>query len=211
MRTRLIPFLLCSVCLHLALLWLLRDHTPVEHGMAPGRHAQGMRQALAVRIAGADGRQAAREAPDASAVIPQRPAASTAAKAIPDSLPRDEASPGTPEYWPQGRLTRRAAPLGEIRLDLADGGDFAFRGALELTLHIDANGVVTDIVSPAETEDARRFADYVASRFRSARFSPGEIDGRPVPSQLRIVVVNEDIAAEPPLQGQNQDRFPAVQ
>lgn len=60
---------------------------------------------------------------------------------------------------------------------------------------IDMDGTVANIRIPAQSGDAEIFAAHVAERFRLARFSPGEIDGRPVRSEMKIKIVSEGPAA----------------
>lgn len=111
--------------------------------------------------------------------------------------PRQAASPGetprTPSsgYMPSGRLTRAPHALTDIDLNADDISHTGFAGEVVLTLLIEPDGSVADVLVPTDDADAAAFAELVAARFRSARFSPGEIDGRPVRSELRIKVVSE--------------------
>ncbi|WP_338413118.1 hypothetical protein [uncultured Sphaerotilus sp.] len=118
-----------------------------------------------------------------------------------DQLPPTGAGPlaqaGDPDadYLPSRLLTRGPAPQQSIDLfypELAPSGHFR----AVLTLYIDDRGVVQrvrideaeDSGLPAALEDAAR------QTFLRSAFAPGELDGRPVRSQLRIEV---DYATEP--------------
>lgn len=95
------------------------------------------------------------------------------------------------DYLSTGQLTRLPTPLANIDLNVAEISDLAFIGETQITLLIDEKGVVTDVRSATETEDARRFIERVAERFRNAQFRPGEINGKAVKSRLKIAVVSE--------------------
>lgn len=69
----------------------------------------------------------------------------------------------------------------------------AVTGNITLTVFINADGTVADVISSIETENAREFADRVAARFKGARFSPGEINRKAVKSKLHITVVGEEL------------------
>lgn len=150
-----------------------------------------------------DNAEPAASVPNANeTTLPSAKAASVTHSALPDSttdisVPVESISEAaaTPDFLPPGRLTRLPTPLGEIDLDVPALNQFSFTGALEFSILIDENGVVVDVLSLAETEGEAIFSDRVAERFKHARFSPGEIDGRAVKSQVRIMVVSEDLSA----------------
>jgi hypothetical protein len=71
---------------------------------------------------------------------------------------------------------------------------------MKLALHLsplctlpcnDADGAVTHVVLPDSAEVDRTFSERVAERLRQAHFLPGEVDGKAVKSQVRIVVVSK--------------------
>lgn len=118
-----------------------------------------------------------------------------------DQLPPTGAGPlaqiGAPDadYLPSRLLTRGPAPQQSIDLfypELAPSGHFR----AVLTLYIDDRGVVQRVRIdeaeasglPAALEDAAR------QTFLRSAFAPGELDGQPMRSQLRIEV---EFAAEP--------------
>lgn len=100
-----------------------------------------------------------------------------------------------PDYFPAGRLTRLPVPLVDIDLDIPEIKEAAFSGQMELSVLIDENGIVIDVLGAIETDMVRTFSDLVTERFKNARFVPGEIDGKAVKSQLQITVVSENLSA----------------
>lgn len=141
-------------------------------------------------------RQVAAAVPAAAPIRPAHPAA-PAASTAPDSDPDQDPDPDTP-YLARSLLTRPPAPQQSIDLlypELAPSGRFR----AVVTLFIDDRGVVQrvrideadDSGLPPVLEDATR------QTFLRSTFVPGEIDGRPTRSRLRIEV---EYATEP-LQG----------
>jgi len=118
-----------------------------------------------------------------------------------DQLPPTGAGPlaqaGDPDadYLPSRLLTRGPAPQQSIDLfypELAPSGHFR----AVLTLYIDDRGVVQR-VRIDEAEDSglpAALEDTARQTFLRSVFAPGELDGRPVRSQLRIEV---EYATEP--------------
>jgi len=107
-------------------------------------------------------------------------------------------------YFLPDRLTRLPTPLTDIDLNATEIDEVALEGEIELTLLIDADGTVTDILTSVDQDNARIFADRVAARFQNARYSPGEINGTAVRSQLRIKIVSEP-RVEPAAKNINTD------
>ena len=133
----------------------------------------------------------------ASASAPPSPAAAPALTAVADGLDPEQWPPtgagpvdaADQAYWPRSLLTRPPAPQQSIDLlypALAPSGRFR----AVLTLFIDEQGVVQrvrideadDSGLPPVLEDAAR------QTFLRSSFTPGEIDGRPIRSRLRIEV-----------------------
>jgi hypothetical protein len=109
----------------------------------------------------------------------------------PDEKPGEDRPPPAPEsglldpvYYPSARLSVRAAPLDAAGVDVPAHFFDAFGNSV-LTLYIGATGVVDRVEMrrsglPAELQEA------VVASFRSLRFAPAEIDGRPVASFMTI-------------------------
>ena len=103
-----------------------------------------------------------------------------------------ENSPSTPKklgiveptYFPTSRLTSRPRPLSEPKLQLPSGWLEAF-GQTTLTLYVDATGKVDTLVI-RRTNLPPELENVVRDAFQNLRFSPGEIDGIPVPSVMTI-------------------------
>jgi hypothetical protein len=195
-----------SVALHVAVLLSSAAGTPVTSGTGEGRSS-----GVQVRMAVATPRSSQATATPATvatpAVAPAQPVPS-AADFDPNQLPPTGAGlqahtdpaadpPADLEaaYLPRSLLTRPAAPQQSIDLlypELAPSGRFR----AVVTLFIDDRGVVQrvrideadDSGLPPVLEDATR------QTFLRSAFTPGEIDGRPTRSRLRIEV---EYATEP--------------
>lgn len=222
MNAQRIRFSLCTLCLHLTVLWLFWQGSPFEHGAA--RSQKSFEVAFPVLEVGIVPSQKAQPT-----IPPQNPAETTSSKGRKDSIEKISASPPSrafettdlftdpespgetikndlpPElnpnmmiaqdYFPAGRLTRLPAPRGDIDLNVPAINDIAYAGQIELSVLIDDNGIVADVLTSMETESESMhlFADRVAERFKSARFIPGEINGKAVKSRLQITVVSENL------------------
>jgi len=111
----------------------------------------------------------------------------------PDPATTSDSRANDHEYAIAGHLTRLPAPITDIDLNVPGINDSDVTGKVELTVLIDRNGNVTDVIPVVEMESARVFAERVAQRFRMAQFKPGEIDGKAVNAQLRITVMSESL------------------
>ena len=107
---------------------------------------------------------------------------------------RDPQRASQPDKWlPSGRLTRLPVPLDAVDLDQPDMHLTGFAGRIELILLIDRHGRVAHVRTASGEPAAQAFAEQAAGRFRSARFTPGEVDGVAVNAILKISVVSERI------------------
>ena len=108
---------------------------------------------------------------------------------------RDSATEPDLAYLPRNRLTRPPSPQQSIDLlypELAPSGHFR----AVVTLFIDERGVVQR-VRIDEAEDSGlppALEDATRQTFLRSTFAPGEVDGRPTRSRLRIEV---EYATEP--------------
>jgi hypothetical protein len=100
-----------------------------------------------------------------------------------------------PDYVPSSRLNVKPSPTTPIDLNKVAVGTSDFRGAVELTVLIDANGNVDDVLASIDNDKARDFINRVASVFRAAHFTAGQLDGKTVKSQIKIHVVSEHAPA----------------
>jgi hypothetical protein len=208
MNARIAGFFFCSVLLH-ATLYCLFEGGYERAGMAShDESAEAARRATAaLKVQLIAAARPAPAEPETSATTLAQAAPATAdaiAKTTPrESLPAEPEPAGSPPesepvapdqgYLPPGRLTRPPAPREDIDLNADGVNEHALPGKMELTILVDASGAVDDVIISITTEEARPFAERIAQRFKMARFAPGEIDGKPVKSQLRIMVVSESL------------------
>jgi len=98
------------------------------------------------------------------------------------------------DYLPRGMLSRAPAPQSSIEIPFPPEVDNEVHLTAALSLFIDETGVVQQVridspILPAPMEEAARTA------FLRARFSPGEVEGRPVRSLVRVeVTFDADVA-----------------
>lgn len=180
-------FLLGSICLHLVLFFSTRQTTPFEQGIVVGAiNARHNNSQLEVYFISKNSISSAKN----DLVTTHFP------EAIPSYVAQTSLGPVIPstEFIPTGRLTRLPAPIGEINLDMPSNVSSAINAKIDLTVQIDVFGSVVDVIIPTQLDDkTTAFAQNIAKRFKYAHFSPGEINGNPVPSLLIITVVSEPI------------------
>lgn len=198
-----LKFFAGSLAIHLAAIGALSVPVSTEHGAAQlrqsGQHTQSFIQIRLAPVAKPapniiDKAQTARNENKrlpASGSIPDKrtllPEETTASPAI--EQPQDD-------FVSTGHLTRLPAPIGSIELSDLLLNPMGYIGELELGVLIDIDGHVIDVISSTDSPAAQEFAQRVADRFRQTRFSPGEINGRPVRSRLDAVVVSEGLSPE---------------
>lgn len=192
-----------SVLLHLGVLLSSTAQALAQAGGARGEAAH--QHGVAVRIETAHRSNGTIPAPEPTQQIATIPASAQAARTTSPSAPtlleRMEQLPPTgagtaaqagdpdAEYLPSRLLTRGPAPQQSIDLfypELAPTGHFR----AVLTLFIDDQGVVQRVRIDAAQDSGLPAALEEATRqtFLRSAFVPGELDGRPVRSQLRIEV-----------------------
>jgi hypothetical protein len=207
-----VGFCVFSVCLHVAALPLLWQHTSFMRGAASA--GTGLDRAPAVlRVAMVSNdmtRQPIaptmthrKDAAKEPQPIPVLAAAYSFAGAAPSiqaaADPVFEQGPvaAIPDgYSPQGRLTRLPAPVADIDLDVPELSNSGIAGTIDMTLFINANGTVANVLASVTEDQMHAFAQLVAERFKNSRFLPGEIDGKAVNSMLKITVVSENSAGD---------------
>lgn len=207
-NTRWIGFSLFSLCLHFAILSLLWQETPFKYGAAG--NAKYLAKANSVLTAGivmdeTGRRQTILTKPLETATIShlKDPVKEKVSVPLPeiiettdvDSETKLVANPGiVQEYFPVGSLTRLPAPASEIDLAVTSITGTPVTGEIELTVLIDAYGMVAEVTASTETEELRAFSERVAEVFKNTQFIPGEIAGIAVKSFLRITVVTEHLS-----------------
>lgn len=191
-----VKFLLFSLCLHFALVSLFWQKGSAEYGVV--HEKVGASSTSVVLFA----RVVPEENPSARTISRQVPVV-TDLQVTPESpmeikttsrLAKPKFNPEAVsdlEYVIAGHLTRLPVPITDIDLNEAGINDSDVTGMVELTVLVDRYGTVVDVIPVVEMESTRAFAERVAQRFRIARFEPGEINGKAVNAQLRIIVVSE--------------------
>ena len=119
--------------------------------------------------------------------------------------PADEAQPLTqqhaegagllplpaPVFYTMDLLSKRPQPLAEANLDPEDIRPIVASGKIILKLWINEFGVVTDAMVE-KTDMPEMFSRAAVAAFKGLRFSPGERNGMPVRSLMRVEVTYDD-------------------
>jgi TonB family protein len=119
--------------------------------------------------------------------------------------PADEERPGTqqraegagllplpaPAYYTTDQLTKRPQPVVNAELDVAEIRPFVVSGKMILKLWINEFGAVAD-VTVETTELPEVFSRTAVAAFKGMRFVPGERNGQPVGTVMRIEVSYDD-------------------
>jgi hypothetical protein len=200
MPPRLATFLLISLGFHLAGLFLLQRDGHFQYGSTHGASAPGIASpALTVSIV------AEHYAEIQTATVLPAPALaepiSPPITPIETELGNGTALPGASakesdalEYLAAGQLTRLPVPITDVDLNVAAINDIAIDGEIKLTLFVNTDGEIDYVVSSLDKNEAARvFADRIKERFKNAHFTPGEINGKAVNSQIRITVISESL------------------
>jgi len=139
----------------------------------------------------------AAESPDPLSEITsaQAPTAAPPPDSALPPLPLPWVPPGDNDYLPRSKLTAQPEPLAPIAIANPDPALMVgvARQRLVLTLFIGASGLVERISVDAGESGPVSAALEAAARdaFFTARFTPGEVDGLPVRSRMRIEVIVE--------------------
>jgi hypothetical protein len=102
-------------------------------------------------------------------------------------------APARPHYFPVSQLTLRPVVLQDIPANLALDLPDAPAQAAVLRLLINEHGGIDKVIVD-ESSVPESAAQAIAEAFRSIRFRPGELEGTPVKSQLKIQIVLESMA-----------------
>jgi hypothetical protein len=129
------------------------------------------------------------------------PAGRTAAEETHPALTRTEGIGllpiPAPTYYTTDQLTKRPRPTAEADLDTPEIRPIFASGTIILKLWINELGDVI-AVDVEKTDLPEIFSRTAAAAFRNLRFVPGEINGRPVGSMMRIEVTYDDGRKPPP-------------
>lgn len=200
MSVRLPIVVLLSCFLHLVALWFLASGASIEYGAA----IYPKKAAVSSLVLIANSLEVKRLSVQTVSLVPETEAFIASQEKTAEIKDKDQdaivsarkiSNGNIPQdYFPMGRLTRRPFPLADIDLDDTALDEVAVEGSIELTILVDVDGSVVRVTASANRDNAREFADRIAARFQSVRFSPGEIDGKAVKAELQITVVSEPLS-----------------
>jgi hypothetical protein len=91
-------------------------------------------------------------------------------------------------YYTTDQLTEPARPVSPPELVAPESGPSYASGMVTLDLWISELGNVVS-ANVEKTDLPESYTNMAAEAFRKLRFTPGEIDGRPVPARIRIEVI----------------------
>ena len=132
--------------------------------------------------------------PDAAA-RPQSSAAPRPAAARPRAQRRAEGIGllplAAPAYYATDQLSKRPQPLAAADVETPEIRAVVASGKMVLRLWIDPSGAVVE-VDVEKSDLPAMFARTAIAAFKALRFTPGEIDGRPVGTLMRIEVSYDD-------------------
>jgi len=128
-------------------------------------------------------------------IPPPAPARPAAELVQPASQARAEGSDrlpiAAPVYYSTDQLSKRPQPLAAAELDAPETRAFVVSGKLALTLWINEFGMVVDVM--VEKSDLPEiFSRTAVAAFKALRFEPGERNGQPVGTVMRIEVNYDD-------------------
>jgi len=101
-----------------------------------------------------------------------------------------------PVYYTTDQLTKRPQPLAVADLDAPQIQAIVASGKIVLKLWINEFGAVTD-VDVEKTELPEVFSRTAIAAFKGLHFAPGERNGQPVPTLMRIEVNYDDGRLKP--------------
>jgi protein TonB len=138
----------------------------------------------------------AANAPPRRDLVPDLPAAEQPADAAqPAPQPRTEGAGllplAAPVYYSTDQLSKRPQPLAAADLDAPEIRPLVASGRMVLELWINEFGVVTD-VTVEKNELPEVFSRTAVAAFKALRFVPGERNGQPVRTLMRIEVTYDD-------------------
>jgi TonB family protein len=100
------------------------------------------------------------------------------------------------EYFTPDQLTRAPQPFADVELDPPQLREILAAGRMILSLWIDENGAVRDVVVEDSNMD-KAFERVAVTAFSKAQFVPGERFGRPVRTVVRIEITYADGRIQP--------------
>jgi hypothetical protein len=102
-----------------------------------------------------------------------------------------------PAYYSTDQLTKRPQPTGAADLDAPEIRPIIASGTIILKLWINELGNV-NAVDVENTDLPEMFTETAVAAFRNLHFVPGELNGQPVGTMMRIEVTYDDGRKPPP-------------
>jgi hypothetical protein len=192
---RLLGALAASCLLHAAVVFLpyLGASTTDLRPAVPGGQKPGPARILNVRLM-----HESEPAPAGAANPPDQRAADEGPRPAQERARGIDLLPiPAPAFYTADQLTKRPQPTSEPRLDVPEQAPNFSSGKAILKLWINELGNVIAVdVEKSDLPEA--VAATAAAAFAKLRFVPGEIDGRPVRTLMRIEVTYDDGTQAPP-------------
>lgn len=117
---------------------------------------------------------------------PAKPTVAASASGSPATSPPASLDEGLDEYLPRRALTRGPTPEQTVFVAYPEGVPPG-RWQLTLTLFIDTHGIVQH-VRLAEANVPQALEDAARQAFLQTSYRPGEVEGQPVKSRIRIEI-----------------------
>ena len=102
-----------------------------------------------------------------------------------------------PRYYSTDQLTKRPQPIGAADLDTPEIRPILASGTIILKLWISSLGIVSS-VDVEKSDLPEHFLKVAVEAFAQLRFVPGELNGQPVGTMMRIEVTYDDGRRPPP-------------
>jgi protein TonB len=181
---RLVGFLLFSLSLHLAGVWVFDAELPISRGREVAL-AASPRGTIEIALRTPDPNKGSKHDVAVNEPLPETvsPRPNTQAPLIPLELDADR-------YFRMSELDVRPLIRQQIEPEFPLTVDPGTSGNVVVRLFIDQEGRVVDVIAE-RAEPMGIFEDAAISAFRAATFVPGVRGGKPVKSQLALSVVFE--------------------
>ena len=96
-----------------------------------------------------------------------------------------------PAYYTTDQLTKRPQPIGAAELDTPEIRPIIASGTIVLKLWINELGTVTS-VDVEKSDLPEMFSETAVAAFRNLHFVPGQLNGQPVGTVMRIEITYDD-------------------
>jgi outer membrane biosynthesis protein TonB len=193
---RFLAALVLSCLLHAALVLMpyLGTSAAVSWPVVRGAKHPGPARILTVRLLELEAAPAGAPAAES----PARPAANDEPRPVVERAAGVGLLPiPAPAYYTTDQLTKRPLPMSDPKLDVPEIGPIFASGKVILKIWINELGIVKSVdIEKSDLPEA--ISATAAAAFGKLRFIPGEINGRPVGSSMRVEVTYGDGTRPPP-------------